>query len=393
MTRILFLYHVSSIGGGSFCLLNLLKAIDRNRFEPIAILPQYGPLCEELKKLDIKVEYCNPIQTVPYNASLLQYNNFRRIPRIQKGRKELKALMQRLSPDVLYINSMMLHPYLQPAKELGVKTVIHVREHWPEGEHTIQRKYAINNICQNADQIVAINSYSASMFQSVKEKVTVVYDWIDMESRRGGPTIKELLGEDCTDLKVYLYTGAIAQIKGTLEVINTFTDNIKGDNRRLLMLGVDPKIYRDGLRGKLKGLLVSIGYVTYFEKVKFACQKDKRIVCTPATYKITSLMEQASGMVSYFTIPHANLALAEGLILGLPNVAANTEESEEYSNKGEGAFLYPINDLDAFKKAWIFLDENLETQKLKAKAASKVISNMFDAKRNAEVFNGVLYRI
>ena len=61
MRRILFVFHVSSVGGGSYCLYNLLKAIDRTVFEPVVLLPGYGSLCDEISKLDIRIEYIGPV--------------------------------------------------------------------------------------------------------------------------------------------------------------------------------------------------------------------------------------------------------------------------------------------------------------------------------------------
>ena len=56
MKRIVFVHQASTVGGGSYCLLNLLKAVDRSQFEPVALLKDDGPLVGEIEKLNIRVE-------------------------------------------------------------------------------------------------------------------------------------------------------------------------------------------------------------------------------------------------------------------------------------------------------------------------------------------------
>lgn len=69
MKSILYLYHTSAVGGGSYCLLNILKTVDRALFKPIVLLKEDGPLVDEIKQLDIPVYFLNKMSTVPYNCS------------------------------------------------------------------------------------------------------------------------------------------------------------------------------------------------------------------------------------------------------------------------------------------------------------------------------------
>lgn len=55
MKNVLFIYHTSSIGGGSYCLLNILKTLDRNNIKPVVLLRDKGPLVDEIQKYGIEV--------------------------------------------------------------------------------------------------------------------------------------------------------------------------------------------------------------------------------------------------------------------------------------------------------------------------------------------------
>ena len=235
---------------------------------------------------------------------------------ILKSYGKYNRILELIKPDFVYINSMMLYPYLIPAKRKSIKTIIHIREHWPENEHKIQRRTAINTIKKYTDRIIAINHYSAPMLETCGRNVTVVYDWIDMSVRYKPMPFDVLLQEDCSSLKTYLYTGGLHAIKGIYEVVETFSNYINGSDRRLLLMGVNVNIQYVGFKGKLKKILSFLGYKSYPEKCIELIKKDSRIRCIPSTYYIKDLMNQAYCMVSYFKIPHANLALAEGIIEG-----------------------------------------------------------------------------
>ncbi len=58
-TSILFLHSGSDLYGSDRCLLNILSCLDRKRFEPHVILPDFGPLHPELKKLGIEPTVMN----------------------------------------------------------------------------------------------------------------------------------------------------------------------------------------------------------------------------------------------------------------------------------------------------------------------------------------------
>ena len=146
MKTILYIYHTSSIGGGSYCLLNILKSIDRSCIRPIVLLKEDGPLVEEIKALNILVYFLPTLSTVPYNVSTFTFGNIKNAIRLISSIRKYKTILKEANPDIVYVNTMMLYPYLHPAKKLGLKTIIHIREHWPAGEHRWQRNRALMHI-------------------------------------------------------------------------------------------------------------------------------------------------------------------------------------------------------------------------------------------------------
>ena len=393
MKTVLFLYHTSSIGGGSYCLLNILKNLNRALIKPIVLLSSDGPLVSEIKSLNIEVSFLDKMHVVPYNVSTFTPRRIKNAIDILVSMRTLKDIISKFHVDVLYCNTMMLYPYLRVAKKCGCNTIIHIREHWPEGEHSWQRNMALSHINRYADKIIAINRYSAAMIRPYGRNAEIVYDWIDMSSRYQKMPLCEIFNEMMEDKKVFLYMGGMQEIKGALEIVTAFSKFIKDSNSRLLILGINSKYKAHGFRGMIKKMLKIIGIKTYSERVIDIINNDTRIKCIDGTYNIRHLYEQVYCILSYFTKPHANLALAESIICNTVNIAAITDESLEYSAEGELALLYEENNFTEFLKSIESLEMNIEKLKSRISEKSSVLKYMFNPERNIQKLNRIIENI
>lgn len=393
LSKILFVHQVVEVGGASYCMLNLLKAIDREHFFPIVILPHPGPLSKELEKLNIKTIYYSSLCIYPYNKSLFSFGGLREVLQVYNSLKGFKKIITTIQPDIVYLNNMFLFPYLRVIKQLDIKTIIHIREHWPENQHQYQFKLLKKQINKYADQIIAINQYSASMISAPRDKISVVYDWIDMESRREDISLNKIIQEDTSELKVFLFTGGCQWIKGAYEVLRAFTEQIRDSKARLLVLGISTSSNSDSLKDKIKRGVYKMGYPVYSLKIREIIKKDRRIIAVPAQYNITNILEKCYCNLSFFTIPHANLTLAESIILKLPVLAASTPESLEYSIGGNLAMLYPINNYGEFIKKLMNIELWLPILKNKLENRACEVQKLFDAKRNSQLFNKTLINV
>lgn len=392
-TNILYIFHVSIIGGGSFCLLNMIKKLDRKHYNPIILLKNRGPLCTELEKIGATVFIEKTISTVPYNRSIFEIGSINQIISVILSLKKIKYWIRKVDADIVHINTMMMYPYALPAHKLGKKVIIHMREHWPSNQHQIQFKIAQRMIDKYSNKIIAINKTSAEVI-GLPQKTQIIYDWIDFDKRDEFINFKKLFGNDFKSLKIFLFVGGLQKIKGALEVIQIFYEQIHEKNARLLFVGCNEKCYDNrGYKAKIKALLRIMGLPVYSDKIKSIAQKDDRIVLIPSTYQIKSLIEQAFCLVSFPTIPHANLPIAEAIWLGKPIISADTPEAQEYSNNGESAILFKMNNKDEFKKALTYALENDTQIEESAKNGSKNIQLMFDSKRNSNLLNDAYKRL
>lgn len=388
--KILFVHQVSEIGGASYCMLNLLKGIDRKQFCPIVVLPHSGPLSKEITKLKIPVEFCKSLCSYPYNRSLFSYGGMKELINVYSSRNAFEHILNKIKPDVVYLNNMFLFPYLDITKRLNIKSVIHVREHWPQNQRQTQFLYLKHKILNNADKIVAINETSAAMIGDENHIPTVIYDWIDMESRREDSDLIKIIGDSPDKLKLYIFTGGLQRIKGTYEVLKAFSENVKDPNSRLLALGIPAKIELNGIKGVIRKLLNVCGIPQFIFKVKDILEHDERIIPVDPIYNITNILEHCYCSLSYFKIPHANLGMAECITLEVPVLAAYTDEALEYSYNGTLANLFPMNNYSAFVERLCNIENWRSSLCNELSHNSHKIKEQFDRSSNIQKFNNML---
>jgi len=126
LARILFVNHVSRISGAERSLLDMLRHIDRSRFEPIVALPPGGELTESLRQCGVK---CFPLPlrricktTNPWRLAVSLLN-------ITKVTVQLTRLIRRERIALVHANSNTAQIYAGPAARLsGVPCIWHTRD-------------------------------------------------------------------------------------------------------------------------------------------------------------------------------------------------------------------------------------------------------------------------
>lgn len=377
MKQILFVHHVAAIGGASYCMLRLVRSVDRTEYEPFVLLGEDGPLAEEFRKDGTPVDILPGMSPLPYNKALWRRSCLKRYAAQPLSDKSFDEYLSGHGHfDVVYLNNMLLAPYLKIAHRHGCKAVIHLREHWPEGEHALQFAYLRSVIRKWADCVIAINEYSAGRIGVSGDKVHVVYDWIDMSGRFENMPFDSIFNADTSRMKVFLFLGGLNPIKGVHEVVEVF-HNTEEDDFRLLVVGNVPV---GGMSAKMRKTLETI-------------ETDGRIVMIPSTYNIGHLLEQAYCTVSFFTIPHANLPLAESIISNCVCIAADTEESREYSEGGSLAILFPFRNAEKFSAALHVDDAEYSALKRRLQLSSGIVAGKFDRTANIEEWHRIMSQV
>lgn len=377
MKKILFVQNTSAIGGASFCMLNIIKELDYSIFDITVAVPDNGPLVKELTKIGVEVKIIKRLRGIPYNRSLMSFKFLLSYVLAFLSCFAFWRVIRRNHYEVIYLNSMVLYPLLLPSRLNGSRTIIHVREHWPLNEHAFQLGLARLFVNKLSHNVFAINHYSASIFPGSLSKCSIVYDWIDMDSRYEDRPYTDIFGPEAAQFKVFLYTGGFDQFKGPKEVVTVFSQMVKDPNARLLIMGELP----------------NNPSTPYIKDTIELIRQDNRIVCIPRTYNISHIIEQAYCVLSYFTIPHANLGMAENIIMNTVTIAADNEEAREYSDNGQLALLFKANSMESMSNQVAAIESNYVDIKNRLLMHSSKIKSMFNKQLNFGVINDVLTKI
>lgn len=373
---VLFIHHVTAIGGGSYCLLNILKNLDRVAIEPIVLTRCPGPLSEEIKNLGISVDFIPEMGTLPTQGEMFKFGTWISLIRILQFMPIFEKYLRSNKIDKVYLNTLALAHLLLTTKKLGIKSVIHIREHGPVGKPSILFNYIRGLVEKYADNVIAVNNYSASLVKKVSP--LIIYDGIDFANRQGNETMSDIFKEDCSGLKVFICTGGVQPIKGTLEVVRVFREHLTSSEYRLLLIGV--------AKGEMKGRV----FDNYYRQICALVQQDSRIKCIPGTYRLKNLFEEAYCNLSYFTVPHANLVLVENIICNTPSVAARTPESIEYSFNESLSILFEINNYQSFMEAIDKLLAHYDEISQRICRYSSKVQDMFALEINSRRINELL---
>ena len=388
-TTILYIFQDSSIGGGPYCLLRLIEQLDKELFNPIVLLKVPGPLSVELEKLGVQVYFDKWISEMPYNKSLFNLTSLWLVFSTLVSLRKIKSWIKKTDADIIHLNTMLMYPYLRIVKRLNKKGVIHIREFWPNEEHQFQFSVLNKRIQKYADKIIAINESSAKMIGK-SAKVHIVFDWVNFKNRSEKIDFETLFGKDYKALKIFTFLGGTNWIKGGLEIVEAFSNPSLPDNIRLLLVGSNKEeVKLFGMTGIIKKILAYFNYYRYSDQVIDAAKKNSKVVLMPKTNHIKSLLEQSYSLISYYTVPHANLPLAEACWLGVPAIAAETLEAKEYSNDGKSALLFKMNDKEDFKNKISFAIVNGELIKANATNGMASIQKKFNPIINSNLIKAI----
>lgn len=388
--EILFVHHVSSYGGASFCLLNIIRGIDLAAFDVKVLLKNEGPLVEELQKLNVKIIFEKTICAVPYNKPLFSFKTIIQWLRVFKSASRINNIFRNSSFEIIYLNTMMLHPYAKLAKKHQKKVVLHMREHWPKNQNKLQFYFAKHNIERYVDKIIAINKTSATIL-NFPNKTEIIYDYIDFSNRSETTNFKKLFGNNFRNLKIMLFLGGAQKNKGALEVLKSFKSLNNYSDLRLLFVMNNFKNNKYKIR--LKNIINKVGIYSYSDKLNNIINSDNRIVRIPATNHVKDLIQNSFCILSYPTIPHAILTMGESILLNKPIISADTPEAREYSINGNAAVLFEMNNINDFKAKIIYTIENYDLVCSKTQNGFDYINTLFSKERNLNSLIKILKNI
>lgn len=348
--KILFVHHSSAIGGASWCLYEILKHLDRSRFDPVVLLSSEGPLAGRIRSLDIPVEIDGGTPVFPIYAR----GQIRGLAYLLKAIlvypeqfKRFYSHCRQIAPDVVYLNSSAQLFLPWPAKKAGVKRVIfHNREHWdPQGILKIKLLIRSRMIKRFVDEVFSITECGARGI-GFPEKSVVVRDWPSFDDETDFDVRKKL--GIASDKFLILLTGGLMPIKGTRDMLQALETMQMSDQVAVIVLGCSPE-GASRLKNTVRRLFHQISYADQITRL--AAGLSGKVFLLPPTLQVKPYMQQCSVLVAPFTMPHAAKAALEAQSLERPVIIYDNPEAREYIRNGETGVIVPSGNIRALASA------------------------------------------
>ena len=164
MKNILYLNHVSQMGGGEYCLLNLMRHLDRTKYRPFLLLQDRGPLAELAAKEGAEVH----VLRMPgwRRVQNMVTNRLLTVPRLQQMVRQLKI-------DLIHCNAYRLNPYgVLAGRQAKIPCITNIK--W-----FTQPQHIRNFWLDKADLLITVSDHIASFFSRSGARVLTIYDGVE----------------------------------------------------------------------------------------------------------------------------------------------------------------------------------------------------------------------
>lgn len=359
--NILYINHISELGGGEYGLLNLIKAMDKDKYNLTLLLQNEGPLSNAVQKIGVRVRFIKmrgwrKIKNVPQNYLFT-------LPKIRKMVKELKI-------DLIHCNTYRLNPYsVLVAKSIGIPCITHIR--WFTRKDHI-KKFKLDK----ADLLIAMSDYMASFFKNSSCNVRTIYDGIDIDKFKRTEKIRRKIRKELNIDSDKFLVGMIAQItprKGHKDFIKAAA-LVKDTLPKIRFVVVGGSIIDSTLSlQKLKDYAEEVGA----SNLIFLGQRDD----VPDIFSALDCFVLPSHTEPF------GLVVIEAMAAKVPVVATCSGGPEEIIIPGESGILIPIKDPNAIANAVtkMFYDKDFRNRSIEN--AYIRVRDKFDISKYAEIMD------
>jgi len=333
--KILFLSHDAELQGAERCLLDLVTRLDRERFEPLVLLPWKGPLVEILERAHIPYVVRHISRWIPSrrNAPPRYFRSY--FKELRARLWSLLSLIERENVQLVYTNTSTLLEGALAARRAGIPHLWHIHEHLrgnpdlklPLPATWIDRiTLALSNRILTPSKVLAKSRFPNSA------KVRIVPNGIDLNAFNqgdGASIRREFAIPDQAPLITFI--GAVSRTKDPLTFARAASlIQQEVPEARFFLAGAhaDPDLAAEVER------FASESDIRHWHMPGF--RKDAADILAAATVHVSTSIREC--------LP---LNLIEAMAAGKPVVATRCGGPEEVVADGETGFVVPPKDPEA----------------------------------------------
>lgn len=239
MKNILYIHAGAELYGADIVLLNLIKGLDKEKYNPIVILPCEGPLVEKMQENNIKVEI------VPYPILRRKYFNIKGIINYLfdylKYSKVLVKKSKEYEIDIVHVNTIAVLEGIYLKKKLNKRLIWHIHEILEKPKFIAS--FLAKLVAKYSDEVIVVSKAvkeNLKKYANFKDKIKIIYNGVNNEKFNPNNETNYLKKEFKipNDAVVIGMIGRINSWKGQKDFIDA-TSNIldKYNNAYAIMVG------------------------------------------------------------------------------------------------------------------------------------------------------------
>ena len=358
MHKVLHVISDTNIGGAGKLLLTFLANVNRGEFDVTVVLPQGSLLVQDFKKLDVKT-----IETTGISDKTFA------VPAI----KNLSEIIKTEQPHIVHTHAALsgrIAAKMAKLKVVHTRHSVHTNQSFAK-EPGYKKRFpykhlvgAVNNYL--SDVIIATSPVAKlSMMETgtSRKKTVMVYNGIDGL-------------EPATDEKkaALRHKYGLADDDFVCALIARF-EKVKGHRH---VLKAAEMVQREDK--SIKFLLAGIGAEEGSIKEQAAGQGLQNCIFTGFVEDVGDILNVTHLQINASLTETTNLALLEGLSLGVPAVASDRGGNPFVINDGVNGILFEEGDYAAIAKAIISLKNNPEELARLSAKAKEIFEERFDSR-------------
>ncbi len=334
--RIAYLSH-SSLVGGERVLVRLLSALDRERVEPLAVLPTEGPLRGEIEALSIPVRILPLAWWIP--ATHWSAGEFlAQLEGLRERAAALAALLEEERVDLVHTGFLVTLEGALAAARLGLPHVWHSRGFFGGGfppAYLDDTRFFFSVVDLLADALVCVSRGVAEQASEVCRLAGrhVIYDGFDLDAFLGRPVAERgaLLARYGIPetARVVASVGGIQRRKGQLDLVEAAAPLARDFPDLVFALAGEAGDAE--YLAALKARIQELGLADHFRFIGFEPN-------------VRNLLSVSEALVHPSHSEGFGLAILEAMAAGLPVVATRCGGPEEIVEDGVSGFLAPVSE-------------------------------------------------
>jgi glycosyltransferase involved in cell wall biosynthesis len=378
-TRIVFTSHTGQISGAERVLLDILRGLDRERYEPYVVCPEEGNLGAAVAE-----------EGVPCVAAPLLHARFTMHPlrllryatSIVKSVYRVRKTILNLDPDLIHANSPRAGIVATLATAGTSRTVLwHVHDILPR--HPVSIGVRLLGYLSRRTRMIAVSNATANGFCGrlrFRDRIRTIHNGVDLSrfpaKQPGNSELKKKLGIPEESFLVCA-VGQICARKGLKELLQAFERSYAA--APMMHLAIVGKVVFDHEEKYKDQLVKYVADAKIGERVHFTGEvRDASSMLRGADLLVLNSLEEPFGLV-----------LVEAMSSGTPVLAARVGGIPEIVTDGTNGWLIEKGDTAGLSRKLVELSQNRSALQEAAEVAQRATCPRFSLERFHQNLHGL----